>query len=288
MELIEVEIGRGDVKRVKSPEQCIYCATSVPPLTDEHVLPYALAGNSLILEKSCCVDCQRIIQPYEQEVLKKQLGDFRAQVDAPTRNRKSRPTSFSYEFVEVDDEARPIRALGSRHVGLEDAPLAIPLWTSPAPRLLRGTEPHVSDIGQPWTYVEMERATKLARLVAEEASANHVAIKVGEVNRLHYYRALAKTAHAYACATCGPGTFEPMLLDIILNRSDDVAKFVGDSYLDASVAAHEADTMQVVLGEATDGPGKGLMVARIQLYPSLASPAHLVVVGKAKDAFKAR
>src|SRR3546814_9351920 len=74
--------------RLPSPGQCIYCGNSKSNLRHEHVIPYALAANTMILEKSCCETCQNVIQRYEQEVLKKQLGVFRTQVDAPSRSRK--------------------------------------------------------------------------------------------------------------------------------------------------------------------------------------------------------
>ena len=79
-----------------------------------------------------------IIQRYEQEVLKKQLGTFRLQVDAPSRTkRKDRPTNVELPFVEVDDRRAFVRDLGSRSFSFNDAPLILNLWQLPEPRLFR-------------------------------------------------------------------------------------------------------------------------------------------------------
>src|SRR3546814_12589159 len=82
------ELYKSENIRLPPPGQCIYCGNSKSNLRHEHVIPYALAANTMILEKSCCETCQNVIQRYEQEVLKKQLGVFRTQVDAPSRSRK--------------------------------------------------------------------------------------------------------------------------------------------------------------------------------------------------------
>lgn len=288
MLISEFELEKGEVRHVPSPGRCIYCNASGVKLTDEHVIPYALAANTLILDQSCCVPCQRLIQPYEQEVLKKQLGLFRAQIEAPTRNKRDRPKSARFRFVEVNDAAQPIRDLGHRDIPIAQAPLIFNLWSSPPPRLLREASRSIDERGRPWTYCERDIAERLCRSVAEEEGAGHVAMELGKVNRLHYLRALAKTAHAYAAAELGLDAFEPILPDLILNKSDDVVQFVGDSFVEGPFDLHPAHTLQMSIGEVPDGPAKGYLVARIQLYPLLNSPAHLIIVGRAIEDIGAR
>ena len=281
MELSVFDLGNRQTLRLKSPGKCIYCGDGQDKLRDEHVIPYALAANTIILEKSCCETCQNIIQRYEQEVLKKQLGIFRAQIDAPTRSPKDRPTHTNLHFVEVNTERQVIRDLGIRSVPINEAPIAFHLWASPMPRRLRDPVDPAIERGHPWSFVDEEIAYALCRHVAAELGANHVAVKTGEVNRLHYLRSLAKTAHAFAAAKFGLDAFEPFLTDLILNRSNDVAEYVGDDPFTAPIADINGHTLQIFLGEAMGGPERGLLVARIQLYPFLNSPAHLVVVGNA-------
>lgn len=283
MRAIEIDLDDRVTQRVPSPGRCIYCPEAHTKLTDEHVIPYALAAHTLILEKSCCIDCQGIIQRYEQEVLRKQLGNFRTQVDAPTRDKKGRQTELTLRFVEVNSKGEKVRDLGSRALPHSEAPIALNLWSSPPPRLLRDLNLTIDESGRPWTFVEMEVASKLCRMVASEEGVEHVALKLGEVNRHHFLRWLAKTAHAYAVTVLGPDAFEPWLLDVILNRSDDVAQFVGDVADPSPFPPHPAHTFQISLGKAREGPADGCVVVRIQLYPMLNSPSHIVVVGRAVE-----
>lgn len=236
----------------------------------------------MILEKSCCEKCQNIIQRYEQEVLKKQLGIFRTQVGAPSRTKKNRLSHVDLQFIEVDDAGRWMRDLDIRSVPINDLPLAFHLWQSPMPRRLRSGFALENEQGKPWSFEERDHINALCKKVREETGANHVAYKSGEVNRLHYLRSLAKTAHAFAVAQYQLNAFDPYLLDIILCRSDDVAEFVGDDPSEAPVENIDDATLQIFLGTPESGEERDLIVARIQLYPKLHSPAHLVVVGKAK------
>ena len=136
MILYEHDIDRTPARRIPSPGKCIYCGLTNVVLTDEHVIPYAIGKNATILERSCCKVCQSTIQPYEQEVLKKQLGVFRAMVESPTRNKKDRPRVIALPLVEYDANNQVVRKLGTREVSVEEGPLILNLWQSPAPRIL--------------------------------------------------------------------------------------------------------------------------------------------------------
>jgi hypothetical protein len=225
-------------------------------------------------------DCQKIIQKYEQEVLKKQLGVFRTQVDAPSRNKKERPTDIAMQFIEVNEQGLVVRDLGTRSVAVRDAPLMISLWSSPVPRLLNPNDSGWQSLGKPWTYFDQQAMTCIVKQVADSTGAKHVAAKIGEVNRVHYLRLLAKTAHAYAAAEMGLDAFDQLLVDVILCRRDDVETFVGDLPHESPFEADGSHTLQIAIGEALDGPVAGYLVARIVLYPLLGSPEHVVILGR--------
>ncbi|MEO1987205.1 HNH endonuclease [Martelella sp.] len=131
------EIDRFEKRRIALPGVCIYCGSAFShiDLTDEHIIPFAHGHNTLIFEKASCKPCAAIIQRYEQEVLKKQLGDFRLQVDAPSRTRRrDRPKHVEIPFVAVDGSGKITRDLGSRAFPLEEAPLALNLWQNSSNR----------------------------------------------------------------------------------------------------------------------------------------------------------
>lgn len=282
MKYHEYDLENGKGERTPSPGQCIYCGAIDVDLTDEHVIPYALGANAHILLKSCCTICQHIIQPYEQHVLKHQLGNFRAQVGAPTRRKKSRPDSISYEFLEVDSAANVIRSLGSQSAPTEKAPLALTLWASPPPRIALPASTNTG-IGHPWTYFQKDELKKMCEDVAKATGAQHVAVHVGNIDRIKYQRSLAKTGHAFACAVIGIDAFEPLLLDVILKRTNNTSFYVGDISESKSIVHGAEHSLQIFLGVPDEGPIAGFVVVSLQLYPSLNSPVHLVVVGRPNE-----
>ena len=288
MKLSEYDLDKREGQRVPSPGRCIYCL-STENLTDEHVIPFALGANTVIFQDASCKRCAETIQPYEQEVLRKQLGVFRAKVDAPSRTKpKHRPTHTDLHFIEVNELGDTIRDLGKRRYRIADVPLTLSLWQLPEARILGLDAEAADERGRAWTYCDTAAANELNRAVAEETKSRHVAVKVGEVNRNHFLRFLAKTAHAFAVSALGLDALRPVLKDLILNESHDLSKYVGGG---PRAAPHEVDpatTVLLTLGQAEDGPGKGLVAVRLQFYPQLGSPAYVVIVGKPLENIEAR
>jgi hypothetical protein len=282
MELYEHDIDNSPAHRLPSPGRCIYCGAVDVLLTEEHVIPFAIGKNAIILERACCEDCQSIIQPYEQEVLKKQLGTFRAMTGSPTRNKKDRPKYISLPLVETDSNGAFVRDLGDRKIPIAEGPLILNLWQSPPPRILGEKSDPTQAEGAPWWYIEASRATPILQEAAAELGAKMIGIRRSPVNRLHYLRWLAKTAHAFVAAQLGVDAFEPFLLDIVLGRSDDVGNFVGDMAGVASLEGPTGHSFKITLGETPPelGAAAGLIVVFMQLWADLGSPPHLVVVGR--------
>lgn len=282
MKLDEYDIDNDPARRIPSPGKCIYCGALDVPLTEEHVVPYALGKNALILEGSCCDHCQRTIQRYEQEVLKKQLVVFRAMVHAPTRNKKDRPKAITLALIEHDEAGQFVRDLGDREIPIADGPLILNLWQSPPPAILgEEIDPRVVK-DEPWRHVESTVVDPILLKAAEELGVARVGFRHTAVNRLHYLRFLAKTAHAYVAAMIGIDAFEPFLLDLILDRSDDLGQFVGDVPGVASLEGATEHSFKITLGRtpASLGPAGGLICVFMQLWGDLGSPPHLVVVGR--------
>jgi hypothetical protein len=282
MILKEHDVDRSPARRLPSPGQCIYCGTTGVALTEEHVIPYAIGKNATVLEGACCEECQRIIQPYEQEVLKKQLGVFRAMVEAPTRNKKDRPKAITLPLVEIDDEGRILRELSTRAIAIAEGPLILNLWQSPPPLILGEKFDPAQASGKPWRYIESRRADPILLKAAKEFGVGRVGIRLPPVNRLHYLRWLAKTAHAYAVAELGVGSFDPVLTDLILKRRDDVEQFVGDMRGVASMEGRTGHSFKITLGETPKElvEAGGLLVVFMQFWGDLSSPPHLIVVGR--------
>lgn len=94
--------------------------------------------------------------------------------------------------------------------------MALNLRQLPEARITLGDTGSDNDRGRPWSYVEA-CAYEINRKIAEETGEANVAMKLGDVNRNHFLRFLAKTAHAFAVAELGKDGFEPFMNDIILN-----------------------------------------------------------------------
>jgi hypothetical protein len=203
-------------------------------------------------------------------------------VEAPTRNKKDRPTAMALSLVEVDEKNEFVRPLGDREIPIGEGPLILNLWQSPPPAILgEKVDPRlVKD--EPWRHVESNVIDPILLKAAEELDVARVGFRHSEVNRGHYLRFLAKTAHAYAAAEFGIDAFEPFLLDLILNRSDDLHQFVGDMPGVSSMEGATEHSFKISLGRTPDslGPAGNLICVFIQLWGDLGSPPHLVVVGR--------
>lgn len=285
MKMQTYDLELGETVRKPSPGCCIYCGDDQEDLTDEHVVPYALGAHTAIFEKASCVDCARAIQKYEQRILRGQLGVFRARIDAPTRNRKDRPTHQDLHFIEVDGSGRQIRDLGSRSFAIDDAPLSLSVWQLAPPRILGEQRAEQEHMGQPWTSLAQSQtqralAMRLARQVAEETGAKHVAVKVDAINREDFLRFLVKTAHAYAVFEKGLGAFRPLTADLILGRNNDLAEYIGGGPVNSEFESSPANITELSVGTVEAGPAAGYTAVYIRLYPLLGTPPHVVIVGE--------
>lgn len=288
MRLTEVDLQNISVRRVTGPGRCIYCGSGNVTLTDEHVIPFALAANTIILERACCVDCQRTIQPYEQEVLAKQLGTFRAQVGAPSRTRKNRSNTKEMHFLEVNKDGKTIRDLGIRTVPIDEVPMMLTLWNPPPPTLLIPNVESQNDLGQPWWVADQSAVKALCEKIAVETESDRVAVKLADVSRISFLRFLAKTAHAYAVAELGLDSFRPFLTGIVLNKSDELGKYVGTGAPSAPFSDDPSQTFQISLGSLPTDYQREMIGVRICIYPMLKTPEYFVIVGEAeRDAFSA-
>lgn len=284
MEFRSYDMELREAVRKPSPGRCIYCGDHQSELTHEHVIPYSLGANTTIFEKASCVPCAQTIQRYEQHVLRDQLIAFRTRIEAPTRKPRNRPTHQDIHFMEVDKSGRQIRDLGVRKFAIEDTPLSLSLWQLAPPRILGENHAEREHIGQPWVSLnqipsQRELVSRIAATVAEETQSVHVAMKINHINREHFLRFLAKTAHAYAVFEKGLDAFRPLTTDLILGRNNDLAQLVGGSPINPSFDSAAENTIEMSLGVVENGPAAGHTAVYIRLYPMLNTPAYIVIVG---------
>jgi HNH endonuclease len=84
--------------RIISKGECIYCGVKNVRLTDEHILPYFIGGNHIILEASCD-ECAKITTRFERDIARGFWGDARTSYDAPSRRKKKRK-----KYIYLEDQ----------------------------------------------------------------------------------------------------------------------------------------------------------------------------------------
>lgn len=299
MKIDEVDLEDYARAQLPSPGRCIYCLDLEMKRTEERVIPYALGADVISILDASCNECQKIISRYEQGFLSKQIGPFRGAIGAPSRTREKkkkltkRHTHMRLTFTEIDWSGKHIRDLGYRLIPFAEAPLVLPLWTSPAPTILGLPAKAGSEMGESWTYQQKDRLDALAEKVGSEKGALIVKTQTGVVSREDMLRFLAKTAHAWAVAQFGLDAFDPFLTDIILNKAHDMERYVGDAppYMYegmpelGQLMEGKEHMFRIVGGRERIGPLSDCMFSLMQVYPMVNSPVHLVVVGKVKPGF---
>jgi hypothetical protein len=196
---------------------CIYCGDKQSKLSDEHIIPYAMAGDKIILPQSSCLKCAAVTGAFEQQYLKRTLGLFRNRVGSPTRN----PTERS---------AKPVVGIGRRvgraalqdsgeriRIPIRDLPTAYVALKLNPPGVLLGKLPSEAIDGDIWG--RHSGGENALRLVSRRREGLHIA----SIQPLTFGRFLAKVAHSYAVASLGFESFQPLLLDLIHGKAETVS-----------------------------------------------------------------
>lgn len=253
--------------------RCIYCGASEAEaqLTDEHIIPFALAGNS-VLPKASCKECARITGAIvEQQVLRRMFGLVRAQRDLPTRRPKERPKKH---VITVD--------LGThkeeREEDLNLRPRIFSIPAFPFPTIL--ADQPADESGQIsgivlWTFSARGDFQKAAE---RHPDAKKLTIH-GQHNPSLFARMLAKIAHSFAVAEYGFSSVVPLLPPLILGKTvnDSFNHLVGSLKL---IPPKSKDMTEVrLIRMRTYVTGKEYLVAEIRIFGDLGMPVHLVVVG---------
>jgi hypothetical protein len=110
----------------KPASRCIYCGELSGKRGDEHIVPYALAKNSLVFPQASCRKCEVITGRYEQAVLRRMMGNIRLRFDAPTRNKKNRKPTLVLDRAKVN-----LNSLGEVSIGAEIPSVEIPASSAP-------------------------------------------------------------------------------------------------------------------------------------------------------------
>lgn len=238
---------------------CIYCG-STTNLTDEHIIPFALNGTS-VLPKASCETCAVITGRFEQEVCRKQLWPARAKLGLQTRRPKERPASFPMTFKEGEK-------IWKENIPIDDHPAVFFMQLLDNAPIFQGLDfkPIV-----PRTNVWVGGAPQhIRRGVRSEVGVDF------EFSPYHFFKTITKIAHAFAFAAAR-GKFEPWLGPWIIDCAEKLRRDhlgTNDLILPRSPNLHELDLYEWA------PLGLSWVVVNVRLFANCAAPTYHVVVGR--------
>jgi hypothetical protein len=267
--------------RVRYPSfgECIYCGASgdATTLTDEHIIPYSLGGNAIILRASC-KSCAAETASIEQELGRKTFWDLRLNVREQTRRPKDMPKALPFDASIMDGGRERFIA------EIADRPFftTMPVWGPPT--MLSGAvasddfstaKAHVFY----WIPPNIRETLKL-----EPSDTAEIQIPDSKINIDKFARAIAKIAYCQAVVKWGLHGFRRLAItDIILGRYRFVSQFVGCQIADPDRPL--PNNVKHLIRLSDEGIGSmRLLLAEVRLYGSSGTkshglPTYSVVVG---------
>lgn len=255
--------------------RCIYCRRKFG-LTKEHVIPFGLAGNSLVLHSASCRKCQDLTRDFETVCLRHMWLPFRTKLLIPSREKSGRPTEFKVQRGRMDDirQGVPPRPTHVDTVSTEAYPLFLYMFTFLAPGILSGRPAH-EDKDDAMMLFDREAAHRVV-------GGSGFAMKLGTANWVPFCRMLAKIGHAYAVARLGIDAFKPALTLGI--RGKDTVRWlywIGSepAVRSSPVSLHEIACRLVEIR------GRKCVAVELRLFASLETPKYTVIVGELEPRF---
>jgi hypothetical protein len=250
--------------------RCIYGHDHDGPFTDEHIIPFGLLpkGGDWYLSNASCGACADITKRFEEMCLRSTLGLVREQLGLKTRRKKNRGKPVTLLVRKPDGNVDQFSDTAAK---LPKSCLSF-RWHPPG--LLRSGAPTETNFdGEIVLQYDKESFENFA-------GHDGQGVRVGQIRMLDYARMLAKIAHSYAYAKCGPDTFDPALPDLILGKNEFAPYFIGGDARGTPPAQpsvlHDVYPMTITIGEG--GP-KYLSVV-IQLFACWNTLRYVVIVGK--------
>lgn len=250
---------------------CIYCGDT-NDLTDEHVVPFGLAKNSLVLPKASCKACAALTSLVEMGFLREGLGILREKFGAPTRRGKRRTGLASRWLVEraEDGVITPNGQLSEFRIRDLPAMCMMPVL-NPAREVVAPGHRN-GWTGQFWIWredVNLPAALRPGK-----------ALHIGKINPAQFARLLAKIAHGVAVAELGLNAFRPFLRDVILKDDVDPFQYVGGAGIpDPAEGVLHAWEQGFAEAEHAGKSDARYVIVLIRLFACLGAPQYLVVAG---------
>jgi len=268
-----IEIGTAP-KLYKPARQCIYCGRHATKLTQEHIIPYGLAADSLKLPAASCERCAEKTKQFETICLRHMWWPFRTKIGAPSRG-KEKPESFLMRSIKVR-EVKADGTLDYEHgtttsVSPERFPLIYVAFTFPAPAVLVDRDPSAPVDYAIWAA---HNPDEMKALGLKDKEGFRIAPGEPEA----FSRLLAKIAHAYAAAELGLDALEPALARYIMGNPMPALKWIGGD----TIVQPPRPVLHDIRWRIQQVGAINYVVVDLRLFSFLGSPQYHVVVGELK------
>ncbi|MBB2705991.1 MULTISPECIES: HNH endonuclease [Rhizobium] len=265
-----------DAPRTYAPVgRCIYCGEKFAPRLElEHIIPFGLAGNALMLPKASCRECAKITGKVEQFCLREMMGKFRTVVGTPTRRPKERPSQLSFPLVLREGQGRYTFDTDIM-LGPDEFPIFLTGLRMKSPGILEGAPDSDEGRWEIWAFHDQDAISRLLK----EHPAENAAAYMGKVEPLVHTRMIAKIAYAHAVSVVGYGSMFPLVTDLILGRDNLMCRYVGGEW-DIPPAAEPTSIHQLALS-LEEAQERNFVVVTVRLFANLGAPVYKVVVGEA-------
>ncbi|MBB3303095.1 hypothetical protein FHT72_006520 [Rhizobium sp. BK077] len=263
----------GRITRRYSPaNRCIYCGTTSGPLGDEHIIPFAIAGDAAILPEASCQPCADINNKIEGPMHRRQLKELRSVINSPTRRPRDRPKrlSIGLSHFATFKSGEQARYLGESEVDVKSFPVSYASLYLDKPGILLGLP-----LGTPlpWNVRHHGSFTETSDPFRDGANA----ARIGSINPYLTAQYLARIAFAYAVAEEGAGSFMPLVLDLITARTSYFRHWVGG---DLAIPAADPASLHLISRRWVKSKGIAYLVVTLRLFCFLGTPINHVVVGR--------
>jgi hypothetical protein len=257
---------------------CIYCGKASSQLTKEHVIPFGLGGNAIILKKACCEECRRITSKCEQNPIHNNWAEVRAALGFPSRKRNLAEENFPLDVILEDGSEAKLDLKGRETLGLVlfleyETPAFFSQKEYRSGIIVNG----VKLIGFGVNVEDFKKINKIKGFNLTTASSGN-----------DFAKMIAKMAYCLTIACWGLDCFdERYILPTILNKRDDVGYWMG-SNRDGKITpliGKQPGGFAIRLGIVTSDSGKRNAIVSLKFFPSSEAPEYIVVVGSLRADF---
>ncbi len=254
-----------DTIRLRPVNECIYCPAKPGPdlLSDEHIIPYCLDGNT-VLPKASCLHCAKITASVEQHLGRSVLGDFRLSHNMRSRRKRDRPSSIKTTLL------TPEGAKNVVHIPKEEHPAPFPLIFFPQARWISGE-------------TELPKEVSVGYVLTRESPYNeNIDLASRNIDFYSYAVAMMKIAHCLAVMWLGVDGFNHVLPPIILDRKGvDISPYFGCTPENKQAEPHPSHIHSI---ELRTYHGRFLVVIGVRLFAHIGSstsklPTYQIVAG---------